>query len=122
MSMNPFEIGTMVRNLLRTWPHAMSPFEIGMMACFGASWPFAVIKTWRTKKAEGKSLVFTWLVLIGYLSGVLHKIVFNYDLVILLYIYNAVLVLTDLILTYRYRAAGIATANGASLPGVPAGK
>jgi hypothetical protein len=81
----------------------MSIFEIGMLVCFGASWPFAVYKTWKTKTCEGKSMVFLWLVFIGYLSGVMHKIVYCLDLVILLYALNGLLVFTDLCLCYRYR-------------------
>ena len=84
----------------------MSIFEIGMLVCFGVSWPFSVYKTWKAKSCKGKSMVFLWLVFIGYLSGVTHKIVFNMDLVILLYILNALLVFWDLCLCYRYRKNG----------------
>ncbi len=82
----------------------MSYFEIGMLVCFGASWPFNVIKTYTTKSAKGKSFVFLWLIFIGYLSGILHKIYFLYDNVIWLYVFNAVLVLADMVLAYMYRA------------------
>ena len=81
----------------------MSIFEIGMLICFGASWPFSVHKTWKSKTCEGKSMVFLWLVLIGYACGVTHKILYSMDLVILLYILNGLLVLADLCLCYRYR-------------------
>ena len=81
----------------------MSPFEIGMLLCFGASWPFAVHKTWKTKTCKGKSFVFLWLVVIGYISGMLHKIYFHYDWVIALYALNGLLVSVDLVLCYRYR-------------------
>ena len=81
----------------------MSVFEMGMLICFGASWPFALYKTWKTKKSEGKSRVFLWLVFIGYLSGIAHKAIYSQDLVILLYILNGVMVLTDIALVYRYR-------------------
>jgi len=81
----------------------ISPFEIGMLLCFGASWPFSLYKTWTTKVTRGKSLVFLWLVLIGYISGMLHKIVFHYDYVFFLYLLNSLMVLSDLVLCYRYR-------------------
>lgn len=83
----------------------MSMFEVGMLMCFGVSWPFAVYKTWKSKTSAGKSMVFLWLVFIGYLSGILHKVVYNMDLVVLLYAANAILVLTDLVLCYYYRLA-----------------
>jgi len=81
----------------------MSIFEAGMLVCFGFSWPFAVAKTYKTKNVEGKSLKFLYLVLIGYLFGILHKIFFSPDPVIILYISNALLVFADLILYYRYK-------------------
>jgi len=84
-------------------PPQFSPFEIGMLVCFGASWPFQVYKTWKTKSVQGKSLVFLWLVYLGYLSGIVHKLLFSRDFVIALYALNAALVLADLLLSYRYR-------------------
>ena len=37
---------------------SMSIFEAGMLICFGASWPFAVMKTYKTKSVKGKSRLF----------------------------------------------------------------
>lgn len=82
----------------------MSPFEIGMLVCFGASWPFSVYKTWTTKNYTGKSFVFLWLVIIGYLSGIVHKIMFSRDWVIALYALNCLMVVADLLLCYTYKA------------------
>jgi len=81
----------------------MSIFEIGMLICFGASWPFAVAKTYNTKNVKGKSILFLTLVLIGYVFGILHKIFNNYDLVVYLYAFNGMLVLANIILYFRYR-------------------
>jgi len=81
----------------------MSIFEIGMLICFGASWPFAVAKTYKTKNVKGKSILFLSLILIGYLFGILHKIFHSYDLVIYLYMINGLMVLADIILYFRYK-------------------
>jgi hypothetical protein len=81
----------------------MSLFEAGMLICFGSSWPFAVAKTYKTKNVKGQSRLFLFLVLIGYAFGIIHKIFFNLDIVLALYIVNALLVLTDIVLHYRYR-------------------
>jgi len=81
----------------------MSIFEIGMLICFGASWPFAVAKTYKTKDVKGKSILFLTLVLIGYFFGILHKIFNNYDLVVYLYAFNGMLVLANIVLYFRYR-------------------
>ena len=80
----------------------MSFFEAAMLVCFGASWPFSVYKTWKSKTAKGKSLIFLWLVFIGYGCGVAHKIVHNMDMVIVFYLVNGTLVLVDLVLCTVY--------------------
>ena len=80
----------------------MSFFEAGMLLCFGASWPFSVYKTWKNKTSRGKSLIFLWLVLIGYGCGIAHKLLHSRDLVIVFYLVNGALVLTDLILCTIY--------------------
>ena len=81
----------------------MSPFEMLMLICFGASWPFSIAKTYRMKTSAGKSLGFLALVLVGYLSGILHKLIYNPDWVIIFYLANAVMVATDLMLSCKYR-------------------
>jgi len=42
------------------------------------------------------------VICLGYLSGILHKVLFSLDLVIVLYAINLVMVATDLFLYYRY--------------------
>lgn len=81
----------------------MSIFEALMLICFGASWPFSVAKTYKTKSVEGKSSLFLFLVLIGYTFGITHKILYNLDLVTILYAYNWIMVFVELVLYYRYR-------------------
>lgn len=80
----------------------MSILEAGMVICFGASWPFAIAKTIRTKSVHGKSKTFLALILSGYGLGVLHKIFMNLDYVLILYVFNFIMVLTELILHYAY--------------------
>lgn len=82
---------------------AMSIFEAMMLICFGASWPFAVAKTYRTKNVKGKSVVFLSLIIFGYICGIIHKCIYKPDMVILLYVLNLVLVSADLVLWFRYR-------------------
>lgn len=81
----------------------MSYFEIAMLLCFGASWPFAVFKTYKTKNVAGKSLIFLVLLLLGYVCGVLHKLIYSYDSVVFLYVFNGLLVFADLMLYLKYR-------------------
>lgn len=82
---------------------SMSPFEIGMLVCFGVSWPISIAKALRTRQVKGKSPVFMAIVAVGYVCGILHKLRVRYDLVILLYVFNLVMVCTDLALYLRYR-------------------
>ena len=81
----------------------MSVFETIMLVCFGAAWPFSIYRSYRSKSNRGKSVVFLFIVLIGYIAGILHKVLFNYDLVIILYIINAVMVFVDILLYFRNR-------------------
>ena len=80
----------------------LSIYEAIMLFCFGASWPFSVIKTFKTKSVKGKSSLFLILVFIGYSSGIIHKIVYSLDIVIILYVFNAVMVFLELVLYYMY--------------------
>jgi hypothetical protein len=80
----------------------MSVFEAAMIFCFGVSWPFSIYKSYQTKSVKGKSLVFLLLVFTGYLAGIFHKIYYNFDLVIILYIINAIMVLIDVCLYAAY--------------------
>lgn len=81
----------------------MSPFEIGMLVCFGFGWPMSIWKTLKSKQSAGKSVRFLLIVITGYVCGILHKIFFYYDFVIYLYILNLAMVAFDLYLTILYR-------------------
>ena len=73
----------------------MSIFEIIMLLCFGAAWPTAIYKSVKSKSTEGKSFPFLIIVIIGYISGILNKIFFTFDFVIILYIINLIMVSID---------------------------
>lgn len=78
-------------------------FEIMMVVLFGASWPFNVIKSYRARTAKGKSVVFLYLVLIGYIAGIISKLIspsFKWY-VMFFYILNLIMVFTDFMLYYR---------------------
>ena len=50
--------------------HNFNVYEAVMLVCFGTSWPFALLKTIRVKNPTGKSLLFMYLILIGYISTI----------------------------------------------------
>lgn len=79
----------------------MSIFEAAMLFCFGFAWPFSIYRSYKSRTNEGKSLSFLCVVLLGYVSGTLHKIIYNFDLLIILYILNGLMVFADITLYYR---------------------
>ena len=70
--------------------------EALMLLCFGLSWPVSLIKNIRSGTAKGMSLMFTVLIIIGYIAGII-----NY--VLLVYIWNIVLVVGNLIVYFVNR-------------------
>jgi len=81
-----------------------------MLVCFGAAWPVSIYKSYRSRSNDGKSVVFLYIVFVGYIAGVLHKIFFNYDLVIFLYALNGLMVLLDICIYYRNKLIALRTA------------
>lgn len=76
-------------------------FEFIMLICFGMSWPISVYKSITSKSTQGKSLVFIIAIIVGYVCGILGKILseqINY--VLGLYIFNLIVVSIDLILYF----------------------
>ena len=83
--------------------NVISIWEIIMVVCFGFSWPFSILKTIRVKNPTGKSYLFMTLIIIGYLAGCVHKIIYDLDAAIWLYVLNTVLVATDMGLCLYYQ-------------------
>lgn len=81
----------------------MSFFEAGMLLCFGAAWPTAIVKSLKSKSTQGKSLGFLYIVLMGYISGIIHKVLYSPDIVIVFYVINFIMVSCDTVLYYRNR-------------------
>jgi hypothetical protein len=80
----------------------MSIFEGVMLICFGASWPISILKSIRVKDVTGKSPLFLVIVALGYVSGIIHKVLYSLDWIIILYIINLIMILTDLALYIHY--------------------
>ena len=79
----------------------MSVFEILMLVSFGFAWPTNIYKSLKSKSIKGKSVSFLYIILLGYVMGILHKIFYNFDFVIAFYILNFVMVFIDLMLYYQ---------------------
>ena len=79
----------------------MSIFEIVMLLCFGIAWPFSIYKSFTSRTNKGKSFLFLFVVFFGYVSGTIHKLLYNFDPVTFMYSFNGLMVLTDMILYFR---------------------
>ena len=83
--------------------------EITMLVCFGFSWPMNVVKSWRARSTEGKSLAFLCLILIGYVAGIASKFLNESYMqsfsekwyVLVFYILNFLMVGADFVLFFR---------------------
>jgi len=82
-------------------------FEALMLVSFGVSWPVAIAKTLRAQKVHGKSLGFLYLVLVGYICGIIAKLIAAKggwpNWVTPFYALNGLFVVTEIVLYYRYR-------------------
>ncbi len=82
-----------------------------MLFCFGAAWPINIYKSWKSRTAAGRSSLFQYAVLIGYICGITHKIIYSNDIVLYLYILNFLMVSVDTVLYYRNKKLDVQRAK-----------
>lgn len=76
-------------------------FESIMLICFGISWPISVYKSLTSKSTKGKSVVFLFAIILGYIAGILGKIISNnISYVLIFYIINISVVSFDTVLYF----------------------
>lgn len=79
--------------------------EFFMLFAFGFSWPFAIARTYRAKRVDGKSPMFMAIVLVGYVFGIMARMLDSdpsNDWLIAVYLIDMTLVSTDLTLYFHY--------------------
>jgi hypothetical protein len=77
--------------------------EFAMLFSFGFSWPFAIARTYRAKRVDGKSPHFMFIVIFGYLCGISAHLVEGTKLWLCwIYLIDMLLVSTDLALFFYY--------------------
>ncbi len=85
-----------------------------MMITFGCSWPLNVMKSWKARTTQGKSLPFLILIWSGYIFGIIGKLLsqsFKWY-VLFFYVLNLIMVSVDLALYIRnYRLDALSTAK-----------
>jgi hypothetical protein len=80
-----------------------------MLVLFGLSWPFNIAKSWRSRTAKGKSVLFEFFVIVGYLAGLLGKCIGFSRTGVLpwstwFYVADILMVAVDVVLYFRNRA------------------
>lgn len=84
--------------------------EALMILCFGLSWPISIRKSWVSRTAKGKSLFFEVFIWIGYVFGIVRKVIqvtagegggFLFYLAWFFYVLNIVEITIDMILYFR---------------------
>lgn len=83
--------------------------EIVMILCFGASWPFNVMRSYKARTAKGKSISFLCLIIIGYIAGIASKFLNEAYManfaekwyVLFFYFLNLIMVSADLVIYFR---------------------
>ena len=89
-------------------------FEVIMLLCFAAAWPANIYKAYRARTAVGTSLPFMLIIEVGYISGMINKLV-NDDIsyVMAFYIFDFCLVLVGIIVYFRNMALDRSKSSGA---------
>ncbi|MBP5251650.1 MAG: hypothetical protein J6Z17_04460 [Treponema sp.] len=80
-------------------------FETAMLVCFGFSWPLNVRKAYRARTTKGTSLAFIFLIITGYVAGILAKFInhqINYVLAV--YFLNLAIVMLNVFVYIRNKS------------------
>lgn len=73
-----------------------------MVVSFGISWPISIYKSWKSRTAKGKSIIFTLFIWAGYIFGTTGKLLSDeITYVLVFYIINLLTVSFDMILYFR---------------------
>jgi hypothetical protein len=72
-----------------------------MVTAFGCAWPVAIYKSYTSRSNKGKSLFFLLILTLGYIAGLIHKILYNYDIVLFLYAANLIMISIEIFLYFR---------------------
>ena len=84
--------------------------EVLMIICFGLSWPVSIYKSYTSRTAKGKSLLFEIFIWIGYVFGIIRKCIemssgrtfgWLFYLCFIFYILNIAEITIDILLYFR---------------------
>ena len=73
-----------------------------MLLCFAFAWPFSIYKLYKTKSTKGKSIIFSMVIILGYIFGIANKFISDdVNYVVFFYFFDLGLVLIDSLLYFR---------------------
>ncbi|MGI5848449.1 MAG: hypothetical protein ACOX8Q_00025 [Christensenellales bacterium] len=75
----------------------ISIFELFFFLFIACAWPISIRRVVKNKSTKGKSLLFSCIVLLGYVFGIAHKFLFDLDYIVIVYFLNVTLVTVDTI-------------------------
>lgn len=78
-------------------------FEALMLIAFGCAWPVSIYKSLKAKVNHGKSIYFLYIILFGYLNGIIFQFMVAKEkhYVLILFFLNACMVVLDILIYYR---------------------
>ena len=86
--------------------------EIIMLVAFGFSWPISLIKNIKSRSTKGVSILFYFLILVGYIAGIISKFTNEAYMasinikwyVLIFYFFNFTVVGLNIIVYFRNKA------------------
>lgn len=86
--------------------------EIVMLVAFGVSWPISLIKNIKSRSTKGVSILFYFLILVGYIAGIISKFTNEAYMasintkwyVLIFYFFNFTVVGLNIIVYFRNKA------------------
>ena len=86
--------------------------EIIMLVAFGVSWPISLIKNIKSRSTKGVSILFYFLILVGYIAGIISKFTNEAYMasintkwyVLIFYFFNLTVVGLNIIVYFRNKA------------------
>lgn len=82
----------------------ISIYELFFFVFTACAWPISIKRMLKSKSTKGKSLIFSGIVLLGYVFGILHKFLYSLDWVLAVYFLDFALILTDMAVYFYVRS------------------
>ena len=74
--------------------------EIFIPILFGCSWPVSIYKSVKSRTTKGKSIIFLFINIAGYVIWITYKYFTNFNFVLYLYVINVLMVICDVVIYF----------------------